>query len=101
MLLADAREAFLTSAKSRNLSPRTVTWYGVVGQIAEHVGADKNVATVTAADVRAFLAAYPSNPAHPPSHYHPLATAAATHTTPSGQRGTKAEGPLRGPLGLA
>ncbi|MCL6596692.1 MAG: tyrosine-type recombinase/integrase [Firmicutes bacterium] len=58
MLLADAREAFLTAAKSRNLSPRTVTWYGmVVGQLAEHVGADKDVATVTAADVRAFLAA--------------------------------------------
>lgn len=45
LLLSDAREACLTAAKARDLSPRTVTWCAlVVGQFAAHAGAAREAA---------------------------------------------------------
>lgn len=60
--LEDAISGFLTAARARNLSRKSLAWYGIVmRQFREFVGPDKDVRTVTAADLRVFLAARLSN----------------------------------------
>jgi hypothetical protein len=54
--LAEALEAFCAGKAAEGLSPRTITWYRMIGErLVAHLGADRPVDSLSAAELRAWL----------------------------------------------